>query len=122
MTSLNGRRILVVEDEPIIAMTIEDILIELGAEVVGPATTLEGAIDQAETGQFDAAMLDLNLNGRRSDPVAKTLAARAIPFVFSTGYTSASSEDWAHIEVLSKPYRPDQVAAALVRAIGEAQE
>ncbi len=121
MGSLAGKRILVVEDEYLLAMTLEDILAEFGAQIVGPATRIEEAIELAETAQINAALLDVNLNGKRSDAVAEILARRQIPFVFATGYGS-SSPGHQHLtgaEVLQKPYQPQQMLSALVKAMGD---
>jgi CheY-like chemotaxis protein len=109
--------VLVVEDEMLVAMTIEDMLIGLGAEVVGPAMRLDAALELASTAAIDVAMLDVNLHGGRSYPVAELLAARGIPFVFATGYGHAEGADaCAHAPMLTKPYRE----ADLIRVLEEA--
>src|ERR1041384_7652891 len=79
-------RILVVEDEVLLAMNIEDMLLESGYEVAGIASRLTPALALAREGLFDAAMLDVNLAGEPSFPVADLLAERGIPFLFATGY------------------------------------
>ena len=107
---------LVVEDEPLVAMMVEDMLVDLGWTVVGPASSLEEALRRAAEGGFDVALLDVNLNGERSDPVAELLRARGLPLVFATGYGSSTSTNPAE-PVLHKPYRADQLAAALERSI-----
>jgi len=117
--SLSGKTILVVEDEPLVAMMVEDMLIELGAIVIGPASTLAEALELAGQGGFDAALLDVNLNGERSHAVAELLTARGTPFVYATGYGSAG--EYQHdAEVLAKPYQGEQMEAALMRAIAVA--
>src|SRR5580658_4547678 len=83
---LSGRRVLVVEDEMMILMTIEDMLADLGCESVTAAATIQQALALIDTQVFDAAMLDVSLNGYKSHDVAEALAARGVPFVFSTGY------------------------------------
>jgi DNA-binding response OmpR family regulator len=85
-----GCRVLVVEDEMLIAMTIEDVLQALGCEIVGPVATLEKALELARDETFDAAILDVTVRGGKIYPVAEVLLARAIPFVFASGYG-----DWA---------------------------
>jgi DNA-binding response OmpR family regulator len=90
-----GRRILVVEDEMLIAMIIEDALKDSGGEIVGPVATLEKALKLAEEGEFDAAILDVTIRGGEVYPVAELLLKRGIPFVFSSGYG-----DWALPEEL----------------------
>ena len=81
-----GRRVLVIEDEVLIGMLLEDMLTDLGYVVAGAASRLEEASGLARTGSFDLAILDVNLNGQESYPVAEILAARGIPFMFATGY------------------------------------
>lgn len=84
---LGGRRILVVEDESLVAMLIETILEDLGGETVGPLASVEEALAFLGDGPaLDAALLDVNLAGRQVFPVAEALAASGVPFVFSTGY------------------------------------
>ena len=110
---LAGKRVLVVEDEPIVAMTVEDMLISLGCEVVGPASHRTPALELAETATLDAAVLDININAGRSYPVADALRRRAIPFLFATGYGEEGIENGAKAPVLQKPYRQDQIETAL---------
>lgn len=86
---LAGRRLLVVEDEYLIASDLADALAEMGAEVVGPAGTVADALRLVD-GRLDAAVLDLNLRGERGFPVADALRARKVPFVFATGYDESS--------------------------------
>lgn len=117
MTILSGKRILIIEDEAILAMTAEDILFEVEAEAVGPATTLEQAKKLAQSERIDAALVDLNLNGLPSYAVAEILAQRMIPFIFVTGYETANDENWAHIKVLHKPYQQEQLVESLVTAL-----
>jgi CheY-like chemotaxis protein len=99
-------RVLLVEDEALVAMLIEDQLIELGFDVVGPAATATQAIALCEEEQIDGAVLDINLGGgQRSDSVAELLAAKRIPFVFVTGYgRSGVDRRFADAAVLQKPF------------------
>src|SRR5690606_30707009 len=83
---LAGKRVLIVEDEPLIAMTLADYLGEAGCEVVGPASSLARARVMIDAARFDAALLDGNLSGDRVDDLAARLTQRGIPFVFITGY------------------------------------
>ena len=85
---LSGRRVLVVEDEMLVLMNIEDMLADLGCESVTAAATVDQAVALIEAQVFDAALLDMNLNGIKSFPVADKLAALGVPFVFSTGYSA----------------------------------
>ena len=81
-----ARRVLVIEDEVLIGMLLEDMLTDLGYVIVGTASRLEEASGLARTVNCDLAILDVNLNGKESYPVAEILAARGIPFMFATGY------------------------------------
>ena len=94
MSALAGKRVLVVEDEAIIAGMIEDMLTELGAIVVGPAGTLAKAVELAEREPIDAAMLDVNIRSERIDPVVETLRGRGVPFVLATGTGPPPRPGW----------------------------
>jgi CheY-like chemotaxis protein len=85
-TIRRDRRVLVVEDEVIVGMLVEDMLQELGYEVAALSTHLDQAIELARSSDIDFAMLDLNLNGKLSYPVADALRLRGLPFIFATGY------------------------------------
>src|SRR5205085_11168424 len=99
-------RILIVEDEMLVAMNIEDMLLDLGHEVAGLASRLAPALQLAAEAEFDAAMLDVNLAGERSFPVAELLEGRGIPYLFATGYGIAGIEErYRHAPVLQKPFR-----------------
>ena len=99
-------RILVVEDEALVAMLIEDELSELGFDVVGPAATVSRALALCQDERIDGAVLDVNLGGgQRSDAVADFLLSKCIPFVFVTGYGDAGvSVRFADKAVLQKPF------------------
>jgi len=94
-TALEGRRILVVEDDYLVAMILVDLLEDAGAVVIGPIGTVEDAIACIEEGSrpFDSAVLDVNLHGRRSYPIADALVARKVGFVFATGYGGGILEE-----------------------------
>jgi CheY-like chemotaxis protein len=110
-----GKLVLVVEDEPIVAMMIEDLLDDLGARTVGPAFSIAEAISLIETSAIDAAILDVNVGEEHSHGIADRLRARGVPFVFATGYgREGCGYDGA--EVIEKPFRREHVAAALERA------
>jgi len=120
LDALQGRRVLVVEDELMIAMLVEDMLADLGCTVVGPAHTLEMALKAVEAEpQIDAALLDVNLAGQPVFPVADALRARHAPLIFSTGYGEAGLRDVdAGSPVLQKPFRAGDLAKALQNALG----
>lgn len=107
-------RILVVEDEILVAMLMEDTLADLGHEVLGPAMRLETALIAAENEDVDFAILDINLAGKQSFPVADKLAARGIPFMFASGYGAAGLVDpYRGSPVLQKPFVSSQIAQML---------
>ena len=107
-------RILVVEDEMLVAMNIEDMLLALGHEVAGIAGRLGAALALAEEGGFDLALLDVNLAGEESFPLADALTARGIPFLFATGYgMDGIAEAYRAAPVLQKPFRLGDLEAAL---------
>ncbi|WP_205479239.1 response regulator [Sphingomonas arenae] len=115
---LAGKRILLVEDEPVIAFAVEDMLADMGCEVVGPAFRLDDAQDLARAERIDAAILDVNLNDQRSYAVAEELERRSIPFLFATGYAEGGVEWPGSAALLPKPYRADQIRAALEQLFG----
>jgi DNA-binding response OmpR family regulator len=115
-------RILVVEDEMMVAMLIEDMLIELGYDPVGPFVRVEAALKAARELRIDAAVLDFNLNGENTYPVAWTLRERNVPFIFSTGYgTSILNDSFMGIPLLQKPFQRDELGWAIRRAIEQAK-
>ncbi|MBC2776551.1 response regulator [Parasphingopyxis marina] len=102
---MSGAKFLVVEDEAIIAMSTEDMLIALGHDPAFTAENLERALEIVAAGGFDAALLDINLNGVESGPVADALAERGIPLIFTTGYGEIRvPEGHQAATVLEKPY------------------
>ena len=111
---LAGRRILVVEDSPVVAPFAVDVLEDLGCEVLGPAPNLAAARELAESGGFDAALMDVRIRGDRSFPICDMLDAKGIPFVFTSGYADWQLPDkWQERPRLQKPYTIDQVREAL---------
>ncbi|MBB4084995.1 response regulator [Sphingomonas carotinifaciens] len=108
-------QILIVEDEPLIAMMLEDFLDILDKQVAGTADSVEDAIARVEAGGIDAAILDVNLRGgEKSTPVAELLAERGVPFVFATGGSDDSvDERFRDRPRLQKPFTMDGVAKAL---------
>lgn len=103
---LAGLRVLVVEDDAMLAMALEMALSDLGCEVVGLASNLADAAPLATQAAIDGAILDVNLAGEKVYPIADILAARHIPFVFATGYGSAGLRDCDQSRpVLQKPYQ-----------------
>ena len=116
---LAGRRILVVEDEPLLAMLTEDLLIEGGAVVVGPAPTLAAAEGLIAQGGLDGALLDVNICGREVYPVAELLARDGVPFVFVTGYGAQGHPPrYREHLTIQKPFRPETFARDVAAALG----
>jgi DNA-binding NtrC family response regulator len=114
--SLAGRRVLVVEDEMLVLMITEDMLAEAGCESVTTAATVDQALALIDTRIFDAAMLDVNLNGTESYPLADALDARGVPFFFSTGYSSQGMKDgYRDRLVLKKPFQFEDLVEILTR-------
>jgi CheY-like chemotaxis protein len=116
--ALADRRILIVEDEPLVAMVAASALTETGCTVVGPASTLVEALRLAEEEQLDAAVLDRNLGGRDSHSVAERLRARGIPFAVVTGYADTGLPlIFGDVPSLAKPFEPDKLVALVARLV-----
>ncbi len=113
---LSGKRILVVEDEMLILMMIEEMLADHGCESVSAAATTDRALALIGAQTFDAAMLDMNLNGQKTRAVADALAARGVPFIFSTGYSGVDMRDgYGNRPILKKPFRDEQLVEILTQ-------
>lgn len=115
---LSGRKVFIVEDEMMVAMLIEDMLADLGCEAVGPARRIEEALSMAEGCLIDAAVLDVNLNGHETYPVADVLRRRGIPFIFATGYGAGGlDERFLDAPILQKPFQERDLARLLAQAL-----
>jgi len=115
--TLQGLRVLVVEDEAAISLLLEDMLLDFGCEVIGPAARLSAALDAVEREVVDLAILDVNVAGEPIYPVAETLARKGVPFVFSTGYGSAGIKDaYRDRPVLQKPFAQHDLQQKLIDA------
>lgn len=115
---LEGMRVLLVEDEALIAMDLEATLWEAGCIVLGPIARVGQALAAVEGGGFDAALLDVNLNGEKVFPVADALAERKISFLFLTGYEkSILPERYHRCPILRKPCSPRILISALQASI-----
>jgi DNA-binding response OmpR family regulator len=114
-----GHRILLVEDEAMIAMLVEDMLEELGHERVTVASRLEEAVAAASNEGFDLAILDLNLGGVLTYPVADVLAERSVPFIFATGYGSGGLKGaYSGWPTLQKPFNTEALGQVIRQALG----
>lgn len=111
---LNGRRVLVVEDEMLILMMIEDMLAEFGCEAVSAASDVPKAMELIERQTFDLALLDLNLDGVETYELADALAAKGVPFAFATGYSSCNKRvGYEDRPMLMKPFNIEEIAKIL---------
>lgn len=122
MASLDGLSVLLVEDEYLIALDAEQILRDLGAGSIEIASNLNRAKKHAEDGEYDLAILDLNLNGELSYPVAAILRDRGVPVVFASGYglKGRHIDDEQESISVSKPYTAEGLRKALVAALNGA--
>lgn len=116
MSALSGKRIMLLEDEFLIALDTSRALESLGAEVVGPVHRLDKALALAQSEPLDAAVLDVDIGGVKSDAVADALKARNIPFVRATGY-GASEPQEGGVPTLDKPYDAGKLRLALLQAM-----
>ena len=113
----SGRRVLLVEDEFMVALLIEGELAGLGCEIIGPVGRLDKALEIAQREAVDVAILDVNINGDEVYPVAEALAARGIPFVFVSGYgRQGLRAPYRDRPTLQKPFRVDDLVGVLEEA------
>lgn len=112
--SLEGCRVLIVEDDAMISMMLQDLLEDMGCQVVSVASRLEEARRKSEADDFDVALLDVNLRGERTFPVAEAMQQRRRPFVLTTGYaTTILPDSLQEATLLQKPYRRQDLESAL---------
>jgi DNA-binding NtrC family response regulator len=116
---LRGRRVLIVEDEMLVAMELESLLEEQGCAVVGPAPTVDRALALLDRERPDAAILDVNLDGQTAVPVAAALNAQGIPFLLATGYgnAQASQPELKDAPRVDKPVSHDRLVRTLARIL-----
>jgi CheY-like chemotaxis protein len=113
----DGKRVLVVEDELMIRMLLQDMLADLGHTLAGEAGRIEEALALAKEGEFDVAILDVNLNGQPISPVVEILIKRGLPFVFATGYGQRGvPEPYRNTPTLQKPFQANALAQAIEAA------
>lgn len=118
MKALADCRILVVEDEVLIAMDVERMLLQEGCTVIGPFGTVARALREILSGEIDAAVLDVNLGRERIFPVARLLAERKTPFVLVSGHSTESlPEALRDYPVISKPFQRSELINGLLRAV-----
>jgi CheY-like chemotaxis protein len=115
---LSNRKVLVVEDEMMIAMLIEDMLDELGCKLVGPATNVPRALELIGKERVEVAVLDLNLDGKDTYAIADALRQKNVPFIFATGYGSTGMRpEYGDRPVLQKPFQAKDLETALAEAL-----
>jgi Response regulator containing CheY-like receiver, AAA-type ATPase, and DNA-binding domains len=122
--SLSGLRVLIVEDEPLLAWELELSLAAAGAIVIGPASTLSSGLALADDESLDAAVIDYRLGHEEAVPLAAMLYERGTPFVIHTGHGTNADGGWWSAPIVRKPSNPDrivQILAALVRNEGALQ-
>jgi len=111
---LNGARVMIVEDEMLVAVLIEDFLSDHGCQIVGPASTVAEALALIESAPLDAAVMDLNIAGEKVFPVAEALERRGVPFLIVSGYgQSAMPADRPNWRVCQKPFKGDELVGML---------
>lgn len=112
------KRVLIVEDDMLIGVMLEDMLVGLGYTVVGPALSLEAGLEALAATEIDIAVLDVNLAGTPSFPIAEQLRERGIPFVFTTGYDSGTlGGAFADVPAVQKPYQYADIERALAACV-----
>ena len=115
-----GRCILIVEDEPLIAMMLEDFLLSLGHEVRATCDNVSDALQAVQAADFDLAILDVNLKGESVWPVATQLRERDIPFILASGgHVDPPPAEFAAVPMIDKPYTIDRVTPALEAALAD---
>jgi DNA-binding NtrC family response regulator len=121
---LAGKRVLIVEDDNILAMNLANELADEGATVIAATATVTDALDAIASKDLDGAIVDINLSGKAAFPVADALADRHIPFVFATGYLVAGHVPARHANVrrLEKPTALSIICRALEEAMREAPD
>jgi DNA-binding response OmpR family regulator len=117
------RSILIVEDEPLIAMMLEDFIQSLGHQVSGNCDSVATALKQVEKGDFDLAILDINLKGESVWPVASALRGKGIPFVLATGgHVDPPPAEFASVPTIEKPYTIDRVTPIIEAVLASAEQ
>ena len=116
-------RVLIVEDEPLIALSLEDVLIDAGFQIAGVAARLERALSLIESGACDVAIVDANLAGVSASPAAMALAARGLPFIVMSGYSPEQMQgEFPDAPFIQKPFRSDLIIEILSNLLLDRKE
>ena len=119
---LARRKVLILEDEPIIGFALEDMLLDLGCSAVAVASRLDQAREFIEAGEVDAAILDVNIHGQRSYSIADLLAERRLPYIFASGYgDNEHPRSHRYVPTVTKPYSSHDIEAALQSVLEESR-
>lgn len=112
-------KVLIVEDEMLIALMLKDMVTENGLTVEAIAKDLSSGLELARTSSIDLAILDINLNGKEAYPIADLLQKRGIPYIFSTGYGDAAIKDgFNHVTRIDKPFQQHNLVDAIANVLG----
>lgn len=114
---LDGLRLMLVEDEFLVAVSADAMLRDLGAADVQLASNVATGLPLASQEEFDAAVLDVNLGNERSDPIAQRLEERGIPYIFATGYSRRDMDIGEEVGLIEKPYTPQKLAEGILAAM-----
>jgi len=115
---LHGHRVLIIEDELLIALDLQEALIQVGADVVGIAATAQEAAEAVAVPSLTAAIVDLRLNGQSVREAVQRLTDRDLPFIFYSGLDATpTARSWPKVPLLFKPLPPEEVAQALARVV-----
>lgn len=122
-SELAGKKILFVEDSPVVSAFGEDVLAELGCTVVGPAANLASARELAESAEMDGAIVDVRIRGDKSFGICDILDSRGVPFILTSGYADwPVPEKWEAVPQMPKPYKLEDVEAVLVKLFAGAPD
>jgi CheY-like chemotaxis protein len=117
---LKGVRVLIVEDDSLVAMSVGDMLSDLGCSIVANAGNLVQAFEKVGAGGFDFALLDVNLRGKEVFPVAEALSEQGIPFAFASGYGRAGlPEEYRTSPIVSKPFQMEELSSVVSSALAK---
>ena len=118
-SELAGKKILLVEDSPVVSAFGEEVLDELGCVTVGPAANLASARELADSAEMDAAIVDVRIRGDKSFGICDILDSRNIPFALTSGYADwPVPEKWENVPQMPKPYKLEDVEAVLLKLFG----